>query len=158
MNTPKGYDEMVKMFGDINPYINEDGTINSTWERRILQKMDLPYALRLSWNGQPVTALRCHYILVGLIDGVFKKIFDENLENECKEFGGCYMFRAQVGSKKISTHAWGISLDLEPTKNPLGGPSSMNLRVIEIFESMGFVWGGNFKRVDPMHFQFVEGY
>ena len=66
------------------------------------------------------------------------------------------MYRAQRRSKKISPHAWGIAIDLDPDTNQMGTPGSMNQRIIEIFESFGFIWGGGFN--DPMHFQFVKGY
>jgi hypothetical protein len=157
LETPNGYEEMIKVFGDIRSYINEDGTLNVEWEKKILDRVYLPYPLKLSWNGQLVTRMSCHYLLVFIIQEVFRKIMDNGLEGDCREFGGCYMFRVQRGSKKISTHAWGIALDLEPTKNPLGGPVSMNPKVIEIFESLGFVWGGSFKRIDGMHFQYCSG-
>lgn len=156
MNTPNGYDEMVETFRDIRPYINEDGTLHSIWEEITLGLIVLPFPMLLSWNKQPVTEMRCNHLLTDIFQNVFKQILQEKLEDQCQYFGGCYMYRAQRRSKKISTHAWGIAIDLDPDTNQMGTPGSMNQRIIEIFESFGFIWGGGFN--DPMHFQFVKGY
>jgi hypothetical protein len=76
-------------------------------------------------------------------------------------YGGCYNFRLIKDSNRLSTHAWGASIDLDPQKNPLGKPYNetrgmMPKAVIKIFEAEGWKWGRRFRnRPDCMHFQAV---
>lgn len=55
--------------------------------------------------------------------------------------------------KALSMHAWGIAVDVDPRKYPYGGYKTPPKRMIEIFEDNDFLWGGNFKVPDPMHFE-----
>ena len=73
-------------------------------------------------------------------------------------FDGCFNNRPQKGGTKLSTHAWGISVDLNAATNALGTSGDMDARVVEIFKEEGFVWGGEFGRPDPMHFQYARKY
>ena len=74
-------------------------------------------------------------------------------------YGGCYNFRLIKNSNRLSCHAWGAAIDLDPEKNPLGvkydeSKGMMPRAVINIFEAEGWKWGGRFtKRPDCMHFQ-----
>lgn len=61
----------------------------------------------------------------------------------------------------ISTHAYATSFDLNAKGNglnetpaPLGTTGSV-LRLVPIAEKLGWAWGGRFKRVDGMHFEYV---
>lgn len=64
----------------------------------------------------------------------------------------------------MSTHTWGIAVDIEPAGNPMGETWQddgvrMDPRIIEIFEARGWSWGGRFSGTpDPMHFQWASGY
>ena len=77
-------------------------------------------------------------------------------------YGGCYNYRRISGSGRLSTHAWGAGIDLDPDRNPLGkaydeGEGMMPRPVIEIFEAEGWKWGGRFiSRPDCMHFQATQ--
>ncbi len=160
MKTPSNYSEMISLFGDIRPYIREDGTLDYRWEEKILDICYLPYPMRLSWAmSQMVTKMRCHRLLTGTFRDIFAEISDANLTSKCNIFGGCYQYRSQRGSKKLSTHAWAISIDIDPDHNPLGSIGVIEPMVIEIFEAHGFIWGGRFQeRKDPMHFQHCLNY
>lgn len=72
-------------------------------------------------------------------------------------------------SGALSLHSWGVAFDLNPDANPMvrvakGEDRSVLKRDlpdawIQIFKSLGFVWGGDFKNhYDPMHFQYAKGY
>ena len=56
-------------------------------------------------------------------------------------------------SRPLSLHAWGLALDINPDENPYGVESTLNPKLVEIFETYGFEWGGRWKTPDPMHFQ-----
>lgn len=59
---------------------------------------------------------------------------------------------------KLSTHAWGIGLDINVHENPLGKAPKMDARIVAIFRDHGFKWGGDWTRPDGMHFQYATGY
>ncbi len=63
---------------------------------------------------------------------------------------------------KISNHAFGIAIDLNPSTNQYQG-NSCNLdippEVVEAFETNGFRWGGRYplwSKFDPMHFEYCQ--
>jgi len=63
------------------------------------------------------------------------------------------------GGSHPSTHSWGIAIDLEPDRYPLGCKERFPEEVVKVFRNHGFFYGGDFKdRKDPMHFQLVTGY
>jgi hypothetical protein len=72
--------------------------------------------------------------------------------------GGTYNFRPIRGGRALSTHAYGIAIDIDPASNGLGDTTpAMPAWVVQAFERRGWVWGGRFSRVDGMHFQRAKG-
>lgn len=74
--------------------------------------------------------------------------------------GGTYNCRPIGGTRRWSTHAYGIALDINPKANPYG-PSGDDypdgfVEEIESFEIDGepvFAWGGRWSNDDDMHWQ-----
>ncbi|MBR9877604.1 M15 family metallopeptidase [bacterium] len=138
---------MVKeMFGDFQ--IKErDGTWITTepsWREENIQVKKMPI----------LGNTRCHRLMWGPLEGALNQIVDEGLANtlsveDFKKSGGCYaprrINRFDAGGS-ISRHAWGIAIDIN-TK------SSYHPRVVEIFNSWGFAWGGTWTSPDEMHFE-----
>ena len=138
---------MVKeMFGDFQ--IKErDGTWITTepsWREKNIQVKRMPI----------LGNIRCHRLMWGPLEGALNQIVDEGLANtlsveDFKKSGGCYaprrINRFDAGGS-ISRHAWGIAIDIN-TK------SSYHPRVVEIFNSWGFAWGGTWTSPDEMHFE-----
>ena len=138
---------MVKeMFGDLQ--IKErDGTWITTepsWREKNIQVKKMPI----------LGNTRCHRLMWGPLEGALNQIVDEGLANtlsveDFKKSGGCYaprrINRFDAGGS-ISRHAWGIAIDIN-TK------SSYHPRVVEIFNSWGFAWGGTWTSPDEMHFE-----
>lgn len=71
------------------------------------------------------------------------------------QIGGTYFFRARRGSSRVSNHARGIAIDIDPADNPMrkGAKFDMDPRVVAAFEAEGWRWGAAFN--DPMHFEAV---
>ena len=138
---------MVKeMFGDFQ--IKErDGTWITTepsWREENIQ------VKKMSILGNT----RCPRLIWRPLEGALNQIVDEGLANtlsveDFKKSGGCYaprrINRFDAGGS-ISRHAWGIAIDIN-TK------SSYHPRVVEIFNSWGFAWGGTWTSPDEMHFE-----
>ena len=159
--TPNGLEEILATFGNIYDFIREDGGLNPSWASKHLARVELPFSIPLSWDrSQSVTKLYCHKKLVEIFAQVFSEIERKGLRSKIRTFGGCYNYRSKRTSGKLSTHSWGVCIDLNPETNPQGKPGDMHPGVVEIFQEFGFKWGGDWtgRSKDPMHFQFCTGY
>ena len=146
---PVGLDEILDTFGDPG---------DPGFEVEYILLLSLPYPL--VYNDQPVTRSRCHRLAVEHFQAVFEAIRDAGFEGQVKNYGGIYVNRSIRGRARFpSTHSWGISIDLEPEKYPLGSVARFPDVIVAIFAQFGFFYGGDFKsRRDPMHFQLCRGY
>jgi D-alanyl-D-alanine carboxypeptidase len=158
---PSGLDGIIANFGDVREYIQPDGTLGPRWQIEFMDRAELPFPLLLSWDhSKRIREFACHKRLAAVFQNTFQNIMEWNLQARISSFGGCFAFRPQRGSVKLSTHSWGIAIDLNPETNPQGSAGSMDPGVIEVFRGAGFEYGGDWEgeRRDPMHFQFCTGY
>jgi hypothetical protein len=160
LRRPKGFDAIVETFGDPRKYLRADGGPSPTWERRILDFVPLPRPLPLAWDGaRNATKVRCHKLIAEPLAAAFRIVEDAGLWEELRDYGGCYAWRSQRGGAgKLSTHCWGIAIDVDVNRNPLGEEPEIHAGVVQAFEAAGFYWGGRFGRPDGMHFQLAENY
>lgn len=148
MTAPHGHEAIVRAFGDPTARGFEAGEIVI---------FTLPY--RLKYGPISMAKSRCHRRMVPIFQSTLAAIRDADLVEHAASYGGIYAPRLIRGGTQVSTHAWGIAIDLNPAQNPLGSEGKMDPRVIDIFKQHGFTWGGDFSsRKDPMHFQFASGY
>lgn len=73
---------------------------------------------------------------------------------------GGYNYRNVAGTSRLSEHAYGRAIDLNPGANPMGSRlvTDMPSNVGELAELYNLVWGGNWKsKKDAMHFS-TTGY
>lgn len=158
---PHGLDEICDTFGDIFGYIAKDQTLDAGWQSDFLVRVALPFPMTISWDhSQSVTVITCHHLLATAFTNLFGRIQSSGLQNKVTSFGGCFSFRPQRTGTKLSTHAWGIAIDLNPETNQQGSVGDMDPALIAVFREAGFKWGGDWMRKtrDPMHFQFCTGY
>jgi hypothetical protein len=158
---PHGIDQIIATFGDIFEYIRPDHSLDPRWQSDFLARADLPFALTLAWDKtQSVSKITCHKLLTGILADMFNRIQSAGLQSKITSFGGCFSFRSQRTSTRLSAHAWGIAIDLNPETNQQGTPGDMDREIVSIFREAGFTWGGDWegKACDPMHFQFCSGY
>lgn len=159
--TPDGLEEILTTFGNIFEFIREDGNLDPRWHAEFLAHAPLPFSIPLSWDrSKVVSRLYCHTQLKEVFPVVFADIQAQGLQPEIRTFGGCFNFRSKRTSGKLSTHCWGIAIDLNPETNAQGAVGDMHSGVVEIFGRFGFKWGGDWsgRSKDPMHFQFCTGY
>ncbi len=69
------------------------------------------------------------------------------------DFAGCWSARTQSTDGPLSSHAWGIAVDINARANTQGGPSHQDPRLVEVMARYGFTWGGDWLLPDPMHFE-----
>jgi len=167
------------------PY-TADLKLNKTWYDDNIVYMDLPYEMKIAWAPDTkIKRILVHKLVKDSLFSCLKKVYNHarilvkqehgfdkdtdfynkktaelldklNLDN----FGGTFNFRRIHGSKKLSLHSWGISIDLDPANNAQGDLTpAMPKWVVEIFEEEGWFWGGHWsgKKKDGMHFQFATG-
>lgn len=161
LRPPHGLDQIIAMFGDIFGFIGPDHTLDPRWQSDFLDRVPLPFPLPLSWDiSRSVTQFACHKLLVPVLTRVFADIQTAGLQPRLTSFGGCFSFRPQRAGTKLSAHAWGIAIDLNPETNQQGTAGNMDQEIVAIFRQAGFEWGGGWqgRRRDPMHFQFCTGY
>lgn len=73
---------------------------------------------------------------------------------------GCFAPRAsRSDANRLSTHSWGIAVDINADTNPMRSPMVRDIpdAWVAAFEACGWTWGGRWKTPDPMHFQFARG-
>lgn len=107
------------------------------------------------------------------IDKIVKKLSTELDNNpEFKKYitdiGGTFSWRKISGTNRLSMHSYGMTIDINvknsnywqwdcKCKNEEATLSYRNqipLKLISIFEKYGFIWGGNWKHYDTMHFEY----
>jgi hypothetical protein len=161
LQPPVGLAGIVREFGDVREFVRADGCLDPRWEAQSLALVSLPFPLLLAWDhSKAVSSFRCHRRLTGIFPDLFKHIAAAGLASKVRSFGGCFMFRPQRTGAKLSTHSWGIAIDLNPETNQLGTVGDMDAGLIKAFGDAGFEWGGRWigRGRDPMHFQFCSGY
>lgn len=157
---PHGLIDLRSVYGDPTSHVRDDGSIAPEWERRVTEgRVRFPAPLPLSWApSQLVRGFSCHPLVADRYQSAFDEVHRRGYWHLLEDFGGCYNWRTARGLTKLSTHAWGIAIDVAVGRNPLGARPTLDGRIVAIFEDHGFQWGGRWSRPDGMHFQAVTGY
>ncbi len=159
---PDGIREIKEVYG--NPDLNEDFVLDGWFVKERLTVFDLPYPMRLSWKPDIyVRRIQAHIDIGEVIIDALKEILDKVgydylVSNAYDVYGGCFNFRPKRGANALSTHSWGIAIDLNPHIAPFGEKGKQPLFIIDAFAKRGFEWGGTWDNPDPMHFQACRGY
>lgn len=131
-------------------------------------KIKLAYPMRLAWDlNTVINTFGCHRVVASSMEHIFAETLAQYGIDKIKElrldrFGGCLNVREIRGGNFLSTHAWGIAVDLDPANNQLRwgrGKATLSRPEYEPFweivESTGAVSLGRKKNYDWMHFQFA---
>jgi hypothetical protein len=161
LKPPHGLEQIMMTFGELYNYVRKDGSLDPRWQGDFLRRVALPFPLAIAWDQETsITQMTCHTRLTEVFTDVFATIQSQGLQPKLQTFGGCFAFRPQRTGSKLSAHAWGIAIDLNPGSNAQGSAGEMDSGVVEIFREAGFTWGGEREgpKRDPMHFQYCTGY
>jgi hypothetical protein len=102
---------------------------------------------------------KCHKLLTGRLTAALAEIYVTLGETEYRRqgwhvYGGCHNYREKRGGSTLSTHAWGIAIDLCPNENTLiSSKTTFSRLAVDIMEKWGFLSGGRAWNRDWMHFQ-----
>lgn len=154
---PCGIEEIQKIFGTFE--YRESSTksgwieIDTEWTKHNIKFCELPHGF----------TIQCHRLLIPIIQRIFSDVDEAGLFDQI-EMLWCYAPRHKNHNinSSLSTHAWGIALDINPDRNRPNTPNAQFTRehpIIRIFKAHGFEWGGDWKNFkDPMHLQYCTGY
>lgn len=119
---------------------------------------DLPvWDLAICYMGTRVKTIRCHKRVADSLRRILVAIVHSPHQPILYQYAGCFNLRPMRGSSRLSTHAWGIAIDLDPAANgnkvhwPM--QAKMPIQVMEIFAREGWLSAGAAWARDAMHFQ-----
>jgi hypothetical protein len=88
----------------------------------------------------------------------------QDIRNHVYPCNGTYNYRVIAGTNRLSSHSYGIAIDLAQDKRDYWQwvtraegherLSSYPLEIVELFEENGFIWGGKWGHFDIMHFEY----
>lgn len=141
------------------------GIPNETGEGYLVH-IDLPYPMRLAWDLETsITRMSCHKDIANKFITIFNDLFYTYGYDEIKRlgidlYGGCFAYRKMRRGSSMSTHSWGVAIDLDPARNLLRETSATARfarpeyqKMIDIFYYNGFESLGVEQNRDWMHFQ-----
>lgn len=148
-------DQAIQRYGEI-----KDGKWAN--EAQFMVMLSVPPQILSNWinaaTGKPTTKIYCNKDLVDPLNKLFDTVIQRKLTKELHTFDGCFNIRDVRGVPgQLSWHSYGLAIDINAKDNPLGGQSTLNVALVNCFLDVGFVWGGEFSRKDPMHFQYAVG-
>jgi hypothetical protein len=134
----------------------------SDWNRRIVS-VDLPpeWAALPPWKGNGTPRAWFHQDVAPRARELFEAWRAAGVLGDVQSWDGDYNPRRIRGSQKLSSHAFGVSFDINASANPWGSPSDAQKpgnveRLVPIASALGWAWGGFFgTKPDPMHFEFA---
>ena len=107
------------------------------------------------------------------IDKIVKKLSTEldqhpEFQKYIQNIGGTFNWRKISGTNRLSMHSFGMTMDINVKKSnywqwdcqcqnenaTLSYRNQIPLKLVAIFEKYGFIWGGNWKHYDTMHFEY----
>ncbi len=102
----------------------------------------------------PVRHIACNKDLHEPLDKALTNLVNRGLQDQLKTFDGCWNIRLVREGKELSSHSWGLAIDINASTNKLGWHGDLSPQLVQAFADAGFDWGGNFSRLDPMHFSY----
>lgn len=157
------YSEIASYYG--RPDADGDWEFDKAWWDTQTDVYGLPCPLQASWDKKLVIRrLRLHTkvgnAVVDALSEIRTNARDIRFLGEWNILGDALNLRAMKSSPYLSTHAYGIAIDLNNHKACWGcEPETQLPLIVEAFEKRGFVWGGRWEAPykDPMHFQACGG-
>jgi len=139
--------ELIKKFGD--PYKNR-----LKFERAWMELWDVPQWINDAIQVIP-NKIYVNKLLVKKLEATFAELIELGLHTEIKTYDGVFNIRPKRGSAGISTHAWGIAIDLNAAWNPFRGKVTWSKEFLAVWRKHGWILGADWSAAskDGMHFQ-----
>lgn len=75
------------------------------------------------------------------------------LTKEMKTWDGVFIIRSKRGLTSLSLHSWAIACGINQQDNQLNMVPKLTAEFVKCFTDAGMDWGGNWTRLDGIHFQ-----
>ena len=141
---------VARAVGTFNYTANPDGTVNPdpAWVKAKIRTEVMPIIGRVTGN----------VVMLPQLKGALNMVVQKGLSRSIYTYDGCYVprFIAKDPSRGLSFHTFGTAIDLNARDNYRGIAGKMDRRVVTIFKSWGFDWGGDWNYTDPMHFELAR--
>jgi hypothetical protein len=95
----------------------------------------------------------CNNDFKPLLEKALNNVVDRGLAKEMKTWDGCFVIRNKRGLSSLSMHSWGLAIDINAFENQLNQKPKLSPQFVKCFTDAGLEWGGNWKRLDGMHFE-----
>jgi hypothetical protein len=95
----------------------------------------------------------CNNDFKPLLEKALNNVVDRGLAKEMKTWDGCFVIRNKRGLSSLSMHSWGLAVDINAFENQLNQKPKLSPQFVKCFTDAGLEWGGNWKRLDGMHFE-----
>lgn len=134
--------------------------VNGVWgnESKWCIKLFTPKGLTWvnSLTGAVADHIYCNRDMATALQQALQNVIDRGIVAELKTFDGCFMVRDVRGEPgKPSTHGYACAIDINAKENRLGEQPTLSNALVKCFTDAGFSWGGNFHRLDGMHFSYA---
>lgn len=151
-------------------FLDKFGLNSKEIEKNWMVLWDVPMELEI---GAIPKRVYCNKLIIEPLTEAFKKLYLTGCVDELKTWDGCYNPRPIRGyedqfaialkernfnkaAKYASTHYWGCAIDVNAAWNRLGKTPTLTPQFVKCFTDSNFDWGGNFTRLDGMHFQLAS--
>ena len=115
---PSGLNEIIAMFADLRPYIQDDGTLSAKWEIDEMTRSALPFRFLFRAIRAPLLRRSVPSYAVGCLHSDISGGF----RARSRAMGAAIAGRAKRISAQRSAHAWSIAVDLNVETNQPGAP------------------------------------
>jgi hypothetical protein len=119
----------------------------------------------MTYEGKPIKSIMFHRKAAPALQAALDAIWEHYGRDQAvldaisvSKYSGAYNPRLIRGSStKWSNHAYGAAIDFDAEHNGFNtGHGTMPQPVIDAFKAQGALWGGDYHRTDPMHFEFCS--
>ncbi len=156
---------MILTGSDLRTHLGDPSTKKFIYGQ--LHIWDVPSDIEIGFIPKKIY---CHKYLPKYLERAFRSLIATGKVDELISWDGCWNLRPIRGKEKLykermakgmneqawpllSIHSWGLAIDVNAAQNGLGVKPKLTKEFVKCFTDAGFDWGGNFKRLDGMHFQ-----
>jgi hypothetical protein len=148
-----------KFFGDPR---GSNGQVSKKWYAENIVKWTPPYPIFYSDGKRtPLKTMLLHKKVVDVYTAAYTEVKEHFTPADIKELhldisGGTFNYRLMRGGSRLSVHAYGIAIDMDPARNPFPkkwAEGMINREFCNILMKHGIWWRGINGDTDAMHFQ-----